>query len=284
MIVNHSLGQLGRLGNQLFQVAATLSHAKRVGEEAVFNPWPYRNYFERKITCRTDLGCMIINGIPHEMVHQPQIHYVPIPENKNLILIGWFQSYKYINEELIKEYFQPCNELIQKIEQATKKFPLNYYHITNIAIHVRRTDFVTPSKDMTPNYHNVLGMDYYKDALMCLLCSMDRVKSKTNVTIFSDDIPWCRQEFPKLNLPVNFYYSEGNSDIVDMYLMASHNHQIIANSSFSWWGAWLNRVIYAYSDHRKNQVVIAPKQWFGPAGIAEHDNTEDIYCPGWVIM
>lgn len=264
MIVFHSLGQLGRLGNQLFQIAACLSHAKKVGEEAVFNSWPYRDYFERKITCRTDLGCMEINGIRHEMVHQPQIHYVPIPQNKNLILNGWFQSWKYIDEELIKDYFHPNPALVSNIAIL-----LNYN--PDIAIHVRRDDYL-----LKPEYHNPLTMDYYKNALLLMLAGRDI--AKLNVTIFSDDIPWCRQEFPKLNIPINFNYSQRRSDIVDLYFMAEHKHQIIANSSFSWWGAWLHRVMnYSYDD----QMVIAPKQWFGKA--VEHD-TKDIYCPGWITL
>src|SRR3990167_205632 len=270
MIVFNALGQLGRLGNQLFQVAATLSHAKRVEAEAVFNPWSYQENFERKITCRLDVGAMIIDGVQHEMVHQTKIHYVPIPSSQNLILNGWFQSWKYIDEELVKDYFRPSSALQTKINEAMQK--LSYQG--DIALHVRRGDYLNP---FTPGYYKILDIDYYKKSLQFMISMLDITE---NISIFSDDIPWCRQEFSNMEIPVNFQYSEGNSDIVDLYLMASHKHHIISNSTYPWWGAWLRNVM---NDSTDKQIVIAPKQYFGPPGEAEQ-TIKDLYCPGWYVI
>jgi hypothetical protein len=89
--------------------------------------------------------------------------------------------------------------------------------------------------------------------------------------IFSDDIQWCKQNFPEMK---NFVYIEGQKDYEDFLLMSLCNHNIICNSSFSWWAAWINQ--------NSNKIVIAPKKWFGPA--YSHFDTKDLYCDGWILF
>ena len=86
--------------------------------------------------------------------------------------------------------------------------------------------------------------------------------------VFSDDIEWCKQVFDD-----DFNFIEGEEDYVDLLLMARCKHNIIANSSFSWWGAWLNR--------NNNKRVIAPKKWFG--SVANLDS-KDLLPKGWITL
>jgi hypothetical protein len=88
--------------------------------------------------------------------------------------------------------------------------------------------------------------------------------------VFSDDIEWCKE-----NLQLeNSTFVSTDSDYVDLCLMSMCNHHIIANSSFSWWGAWLNK--------NKDKKVVAPNQWFGSA--YEHYKLNDLYCENWIII
>ena len=88
--------------------------------------------------------------------------------------------------------------------------------------------------------------------------------------IFSDDINWCKQVFGENEL---IEYIEGNDQYVDLHLMTLCDHNIIANSTFSWWGAWLNK---------KENIVISPKKWFGPT--LHSYITDDLYPENWVII
>jgi 5'(3')-deoxyribonucleotidase len=87
--------------------------------------------------------------------------------------------------------------------------------------------------------------------------------------IFSDDIEWCKENFP--NISDKFIFIEGNKDYEDLYIMSKCKNNIISNSTFSWWGAWLNQ--------NENKKVVAPLKWFGSS---INHNTKDLYCDGWI--
>ena len=110
-----------------------------------------------------------------------------------------------------------------------------------ISLHIRRSDYVQKQ-----NYHPLCSLGYYEEAL-------NRLPQDIPVLIFSDDSDWCKEQ--ELFQPDRFLVSESNYNLVDMCLMTMCQYHIIANSSFSWWGAWL-------SDSKK---VITPKVWFGPS-------------------
>jgi len=171
----------------------------------------------------------------------------------DISLCGFFQSEKYFKhiEDSIKEDFtfrdhilEPCTEIAESFENP-------------VALHVRRTDYLTNSA----NHYN-LELDYYKKALEQF---PDR-----QVIVFSDDPAWCHDE-PMFN-DDRFMISESEDNAVDLCLMTFCSDYIIANSSFSWWGAWLSR-----NDSPK---VIAPTKWFGPNN--EHKNTKDLLPETWI--
>jgi len=268
MIVFMHLGNLGRLGNQLFQIAATVSHAKSMGTKALFNEWEYNKFMLNPIDDTfTDANGCFINEREHDLFSATYHEYRPITKANNLFLTGFFQSEKYFmqHRELICKTFSPKHHFLQVVKSSGSGF-LNQNNLC--AIHIRRTDYLDK-----PDFHTNLQLQYYFD---CLARLSEKLHGDViNVVIFSDDIAWCKANFkyPSRHL----YFSEGNSNIVDLYLMAHCKHHIIANSSFSWWGAWLKRM---FTDNKG--YTFAPAHWFGPK--CEHTIIKDTYCNDWDIV
>jgi hypothetical protein len=126
-------------------------------------------------------------------------------------------------------------------------------------LHVRRGDYCTLAE-----HHPTQSIDYYKAAV-------EIIGKEATYFIFSDDIPWCIEQ---LDWIPNKQFVQGNEPHEDLYLMSFCKSNIIANSSFSWWGAYLNQY--------KSKQVIVPKRWFGSA--KEHWDTKDLYCADWTII
>ena len=232
---------MGRLGNQLFQIASTIGIAKKNGDDFAFPEWEYSGFFKNKIPT-TQI-------FPNNIYTERGFHYNQIT-GKNIDLVGYFQSSKYFNEfeEIIREYFSFNEDLL--ISEDLSNF---------CSIHVRRTDYLN-----LPDYHPFPGIDYYSSSIDYM-----RNLGISNFIVFSDDIEWCKK-----NLSHEFVYSENNLNIRDLALMTKCKNHIIANSSFSWWGAWLNK--------KPDKTVIAPKKWFGPAkkGVI----LDDLYCENWLKL
>ena len=136
-------------------------------------------------------------------------------------------------------FFISIRLIITPFSSSPFSFEINKYQniFGNISLHVRRKDYVG-----SPIFGTV-GLDYYQNALLQLPQDMQ-------VVVFSDDLKWCRENF----IGGRFLFIDDN-DYVVLYLMSKMKHHIIANSTFSWWGAWLSE----YQD----KIVIAPKVWFG---------------------
>jgi hypothetical protein len=236
-----------RLGNQLFQVAATLGAAARHGYRPQLPIWEYAERFDETFDQEAGQSVFASKYI------ERQFHYVEIPHEPNLDVVGFFQSHRYFAgiEKLIWLYFQPAPAVQEQL--AAKKQDL--LTRPTVAIHIRHGDYLS-----MPERFRVLPVEYYRSA-------MRRFDSRFQFAVFGDDPAWASQVFRRDNIRI----ISGNSEVVDLFLMAACDHQIIANSSFSWWGAWLN----ANPDKR----VIAPAPWFGPA--LQHD-TSDLLPPGWI--
>lgn len=233
----------GRLGNNLFQIAVAVSYAKRISAVSVFSPWRYSKVFSNNLD--------FINGEKlknYHMYEEKGFQYSPIeiPSSFDRIkLSGYFQSEKYFDETLVREVFTPRKDLIRYLRE---KYDLN----NSVSVHVRRGDYLG-----LQDYHPVQNMDYYQEAFSYF--------QDSKFYVFSDDIDWCKNNFKG-----NFVFIDKQDDYLDMFLMSLCNHHIIANSSFSWWGAWLNK--------NKDKRVIMPKKWFGPS--ANHD-INDLICHNW---
>jgi hypothetical protein len=179
---------------------------------------------------------------------------------KNVYLKGYFQSEKY---------FLPAKNIIISEFTFKKEFvkTIDYFSATlrnndSVSVHIRRGDF--DQDPVTTNYHGTLDAGYYNTAIELI---RSRIPNAT-FYFFSDNIDWVKEN---LSIPSAVFVS-GNitkNHIEDLYLMSQCRHNIIANSSFSWWGAWLN--------DNQNKVIIAPEKWFnkGPK------DTQDIIPKEW---
>lgn len=179
---------------------------------------------------------------------------------------GYFQSYKYFigYEDLIQNFFSfPINRLDNNNLELLSDIKLG----NSISIHVRRGDYVQDKK--TQQFHGNCSLQYYFDAISLLVSKNKDVK----LIFFSDDSDWVKEQFE--NLPYSKIFIDHNKNEnswKDMFLMSCCAHNIIANSSFSWWAAWLNE--------NPHKTVIAPKNWFAET----EKNTNDLIPTEWIRL
>lgn len=250
-----NLGNKGRLGNQLFQIAATISTALDHNMEYFFPEWKYNQFLKNKIPVVNDVRPTYLyteQSFRYKELNLPiNMSSYQVPQ-EIYALDGYFQSRKYFekHEDVIREQFLPSEDFTNKLYR--KIDPL---HHRGCAIHVRRGDYV----DLA--FYHQIKMDYYEK-------SMQQIERETGIIhffVFSDDIEWCKENFK--NERYVFIFMEGNTDFEDLILMSFCRHQIIANSSFSWWAAFLNI--------NPNKIVIFPEKWFGE--VANLDATDLYY-------
>ena len=182
-----------------------------------------------------------------------------ILELENAYLVGYWQSDKYF----------PSPEVMTQIQEAFGRRPQEIMHDSvswstlqqiecseSVSIHVRRTDYLDKEHIMI---HNLCSETYYKNAIM----KVRREHPNAVFFIFTDDKEWCRDHFKGHNF-INVELQEGeNTDVADLLLMSKCKHHIMANSSFSWWSAWLN--------DSPEKMVIAPERWIN------NKRMDDIY-------
>lgn len=271
---------MGRLGNQMFQFASTLGVAENINVEARF---PLENCSNSQMSGPFDPNLGHNMGVKCDLIECFDIdpsYFIPageIPvryvyheqdfgynkEIENLVdfcsLQGYFQTEKYFigHKDLILSQFdfkQPYKDAasayVENIRNNSKSSRI-------ASIHVRRGDYV-----MSPDHHPVCSLEYYEKAIYEIEQGED-----VKFIVFSDDPEWCRGVFSG----DSYVISDLNNPYIEMCAMSMCDDNIIANSSFSWWGAWLNT--------GKNKKVIAPSRWFGPL---LNKNTSDIYCQDWI--
>lgn len=236
MITFTNLEKMGRLGNQLFQIATCISLAETNNDSYIFPNWKYSEYFSL-----TD--CWSNKIKPDVVYKEKSFEYENIKidsKNKVVDLVGYFQSNKYFdnNKEIIIGLLTP-NVFCERKD------------ITSI--HIRRGDYV----NLTNEYVQLFDSDYYKKA-------MENIGG--DFIVVSDDINWCKENIKGKNIT----YSESKSEVEDLALMISCENNIIANSSFSWMGAYLNP--------NPNKIVVAPTKWFGKN---LNHNTKDLIPKDW---
>lgn len=182
-------------------------------------------------------------------------------------LSGYWQSEKYFLgvEKLIREDFQ----IKIPMQENNKIFAKKIINSESISIHLRGRDYIT--RERTKEVHFTCDSLYYE---RCISLITTKVK-KPQFFIFSDDPEWAR-DFLKTDIPLTFV--EGNSwnktNYEDLRLMSLCKHNIIANSSFSWWGAWLNS--------NPEKIVIAPRRWF--ADDEANKQTKDLIPDKWIRL
>jgi hypothetical protein len=261
MIGFNHLGIIGRLGNQMFQYAALRGIADKHGyefsipESNFLNEWTDHQLFEI-----FNLDNLKNRGkVSDKFVRERQFNYdnelvEQCPDNVSLY--GYFQTEKYFENisDSIFEDFTFKSDIVEDCQEVMKTIQ------NPISLHVRRTDYVEKSQDHPP-----CSLKYYEESLKNF--DSDRI-----VVIFTDDIKWCKEQ--ELFKPDRFLISETKNNAYDLCMMTMCDDYIIANSSFSWWGAWLSK--------NPNAQVIAPKKWFGTTGYTAKNNTEDIIPDRWI--
>ena len=182
----------------------------------------------------------------------------------NIYLEGYWQSEKYFKdiEAVIRREYTLRHPLTEKSQEVAKKIKKIE---SAVAIHVRRADYMSSSNQQI---YETIGPRYYERALEIITKKI----SNPSFFIFSDDIAWTQENF-KLNFPTTFMdFNGADRNYEDLHLMSLCKHQIIANSSFSWWGAWLNE--------NKNKTVIAPEFWLRGVKAIE----EERYPTNWITI
>ena len=298
---------IGGLGNQMFQYAAGKALAERHGvplaldlsgfenyalrsflldrllvPEASASPAraepiqkPEVNFARAKWKARIDrllakAGLPKLTPSPHEY-REPHFHYDPAFETlgPRTALFGYFQSERYFSSIAgsLRDWFSPREPLgsaafttLARIEAS--RLP--------ISVHVRRGDYLNPG---TAEYHGILSDSYYRDALGRLGAGANQ---DAQLFVFSDDAAAAEQVLDFVPKSRQVYVrGDPARPWEDMALMARCRHHVIANSSFSWWGAWLNR--------SSDKIVVAPRAWFAPNELRSK-NTEDLYPAGWILV
>jgi hypothetical protein len=274
MIGFNHLGRLGRLGNQMFQYAALrgIAHNNHYNFCIPYYKTPIDDGVGNLI--KTELfECFEMSSVSSLNIQlidssRPIVMEQDYSFNKDLFnkcpdwisLYGFFQTEKYFKniKELIRKDFTFKSEILNPCKDMIKSFGDG----TIISLHIRRTDYLTNSQN-----HNNLSLDYYEEAL-------SEFPSNSTVIIFSDDPEWCKEQ--EIFSSDRFLVSENNSGYIDMCLMSLCSDYIIANSSFSWWGAWLSK------NQDKKVIAPNPKNWFGPNN--SHLNTDDILLENWSVL
>jgi len=187
--------------------------------------------------------------------------YLMVDDNN--YIEGYFQSEKYFNN--VKEVLLKQFKIKHSLSDYTKSIQKKIINTNNsCSIHVRRGDYLD-SKFF--NVHGICDLEYYLNSIRYLVDNY----GECNYFIFSDDIDWCKNNL-KINNAFYIDSSEARIPHEDMYLMSLCNYNIIANSSFSWWAAWLNK--------NSSKVSIAPKQWFADSKLQKQ--TKDLFCEDWI--
>jgi len=252
----------GGLCNTLFKLSAAISTALDNKVEYLFSNEFVRvgydpDYSEFKNNIYRNIN--FIDTLPDNYVNYSEKNFsyndIGYVKGTNLLLNGYYQSEKYFinNKDYIINLFKPTEEI--------KNFIIN--EITDIqnsiSIHVRRGDYLN-----LPNYHPQQPIEYYHNAVNFF--GLDK-----NYIIFSDDLDGAME---MLDFIPNKKTVSLGKDYLDLYAISLCEHNIICNSTFGWWGAYLNE--------NKNKKIIAPNLWFGPS--ASHLNTSDITPNNWIKL
>ena len=266
----------GGLGNQLFQYAVARSLADQLGVNLGLDIREYSasSNFQMGLTnfnirailnpdglVRHKKDGKILFALENLVGKHKHVYYEPfLSFDKNVLskqdgtfLKGYWQSEKYFTD---KNKIMEDLEIIKSPTEKNSQIKAKIEECNSISLHIRRGDYVSNST------HGTCDLGYYNKAVQFFI---DKYGSNFEIFAFSDDPSWVQKN---LELPVKINFISNNSsnnNYEDLRLMTCCMHNIIANSSFSWWGAWLNK--------NPKKCVIAPKQWFADSKIENKDIT-----------
>ncbi len=290
----------GGLGNQMFQYALGLNLAKKNKSELLLDTtflndrFPRRDFAYRtyaldgfmlkprfSFLSRTssalpvpgfwlglDLALMQLRrtlGICRIVKEKDERHFDPdvLMTRDNAVLWGRWQTEKYFREaaEDVKAAFRFRDGLTGE----AARFAEEIRKTNSVSVHIRRGDYATMKR--VEDLHGKTDLNYYSRAITYV---SSRVK-QLHFFVFSDDVPWCRENL-KITSPATFVEESlgGPSGASHLRFMSLCKHNIVANSTFSWWGAWLNE--------NPGKIVVAPERWYADGHPAE------IVSEGWIKL
>jgi len=283
---------LGGIGNQMFQYAAARRLAFINKVELKLDITSFKDYKSRKY----DLGCFnIVENFATEKeiylyrkfrnkrgfgrIYRVLDKIIPYHKRRyimerhfhydsdmsrvsgNVYLEGYWQSEKYFEdiESIIRKEFTIKHKTDSKNRQMGHLIP----GLQSVSIHIRRGDYVT--NPVIKKFHGICTLEYYYTAIK----KITEIVKEPHFFVFSDDIEWAQDNLI-ISHPVTFItHNNANRHFEDLRLLSFCKHHIVANSSFSWWGAWLST--------NPDKIVFAPKKWFTDPG----KNTDDLVPESW---
>ncbi len=284
---------IGGLGNQMFQYAAgrRLAHVLRVElklDITEFGNYTLRTYslgdysIQENFASAEEIAALrlskrgmverILAKVLHKRsTHIREKHFHFEPEILNLpdgvYLDGYWQSEKYFSDiaGIIRQEFTVKPIQTDKNRELAEEIA----SCESVSLHIRRGDYVY--NPHTNRVHGVCDLDYYSRCAE----ELSRMVKNQHFFVFSDDPEWVHDNL-KLSYPMTLIDNNGaDRNYEDLRLMSQCKHHIIANSSFSWWGAWLNP--------RRDKIVFAPRQWFGKEQKASK-RTDDLLPATWIRL
>jgi hypothetical protein len=276
---------IGGLGNQMFQYAAGKSLSVANGYELKLDISAYKNYtlhngFELdlfkisagiasddEVSGLVNVRSRIFRFLSKKLGLKNKSHFLEKsfsydPDFFNIkhsvYIDGYWQSYQYF--ESIESELRVELTPIKKLSGLNLDVSQQISRVNAVSLHIRRGDYV--SNQTTNKVHGFLGIDYYENAIKTIF---SRVPDPY-FFVFSDDIAWARENLPLTNNVTFIEHNRAENSYEDMRLMSLCKHHIIANSSFSWWGAWLGQ--------NPNKIVLYPLKWF-----AKDDRDISKLCP-----
>lgn len=249
----------------MFQYAALMGIARKLNYEFGINfdikpsgKYAFLDILELPLIFSSLTAANVHHVLPtvYERTYRFDPGFFSIPDNVNLI--GNFETEKYfahIRDEVRREFtFRP------EISQHATAFLAQLPQKPIVCVHVRRGDFVQLQHD-----HTVLTMESYYDRALAVFGDQD-----FTLLLFSDQFELARPMFDRYPNVINC----DRNHAVSMAVMSLCKYHVIANSTFAWWGAWLNPA--------SDKVVVAPRDWLGPR--RRHLGAEDVFCDGWIVV
>jgi hypothetical protein len=224
----------GGLGNVLFQISNAYAYSLKYSKEFVLFPDCFghtthvsNQYYFNNILKNIKIQNTLLNSTEYVYVNESDHSYNALSRiDSNVCFKGYYQSYKYFID-----YIKNINNLLNVEFRQTSN--------NKCAIHIRRGDYLN-----YPNVYEILDVDYYYEA-------MNFIGRECDFYIFTNDISWCLNKFKKDNIHI----IDEPDPVKSLYQLASFNKIIIANSTFSWWAAFLNN---------NDKIVVSPNKWFKP--------------------
>lgn len=268
----------GGLGNNLFQLATVYSIHKKYGYELQIPTTVSRGaignfgqetklelsrLFDNNFTYNDNLN---LSKYEHNDINPntTDFRYYNVPIQDNICYNGYFQSDKYFLGIDIANEFKLKEDTVNIIQNHCK----DVYDKKTISLHYRLGgDRVLPTMQ---HYHKNVSIDFYKNALDLIT---DYNEDDYTILVFSDKIDMCKQLLT--GFPYTLTYVENTDNVTDFIMMSLCDINIVGNSTFSWWAAYMNQ-------NKHKQVIVTESEWFGPG--YKHFNLTDTFPESWIRL